>query len=646
MNKILLLICAVLASAAVGQNAFFPQAEVNSLTQKALAAPKSLQSVQPARAPSGSSLVPVMKKIGELKSKPAGKMFSPAWLQVGDTIIVGATPNDTLKITGNWTHEGPILVLGDGVLIFKNATVIDTGDIYVFQNGSLFADSSSLTFPQQYFYQRSLIAAGSASVQITNSSFNYSGLSHNLVIADSATVSMSQITQNDWTTCGLFGKPAFNLDGCNLSGEYILIDSCSADFRHADSLILWHHIPGGASVNSAFPPGDSVYNYAFNNTLAGVSGIRYDVTADSCHTVWWALMPENNSNVVISNSTLRLIGAWFRYNDTVTVSGLSNNSSYANFTAPLADRNLQLINTDVQTWSLYVFDNSHIDLFTDTVGEVGTQQKATVTQANPFLLDGSGGYYWCTDSSGIISFGATVYSYVRSEKNGLFIYAYGWSPFTAPQAIGKSMMVCIQCYSAADPVYYDAATAWMNKLDGPDTASINAIVPVTGSAWIDRAGVNSWPDFQSYSLYYQQSGDTTWSLIVKDSMAEQYHANLGNWSTAGLSTGDYNLRLVVKTNYGDSVDAVMPVHLLPGSTSLGRDAEQAFRLFPNPTRGTFLVEGSERQPLRIEVYNALGALVQQAQGGAPVDVSHLDGGIYFVKVFGKTTPATYRLVKQ
>src|SRR5690349_6265197 len=67
-----------------------------------------------------------------------------------DTVFVGVVPNDTLVINGNYFNNGPILVFNDGVLIFDHATATIIGDVYVFQQGRLLADSSTLNFPQQY----------------------------------------------------------------------------------------------------------------------------------------------------------------------------------------------------------------------------------------------------------------------------------------------------------------------------------------------------------------------------------------------------------------------------------------------------------------------------------------------------------------
>jgi len=655
LSGLVVLTCSLLK--AQHNNLKFPQDKLNQTTQQAIAKYPQFNKNNFNRqltTTSPKSVLGVLKKIEELKQHSLQKPMSSNWLQLGDTIIVGYTPNDTLRITGNWTHNGPIFVLGDGVLIFKNATVIDTGDVYVFQSGKLFADSSSLTFPQQYFYQRSLIVVQNGFMQLQNCSLNYSGLSHNLVLGDSAQVTMNNIHQNDWTTCGLFSRPTLNINGCNLAGEYIMTDSSKAIFKNTDTLLLWHHFPGGANIAYDFPDGDTVYNYNFNNGVSGVGGIKWDLSADTCHNIMWALMPENNTNVVISNSVIRAIGTWFKYADTVNVSGLNDNSSYVNFTAPLADRNLQLINTDVQTWSLYVFDKSHIDVANCTVGEVGTQQRATVTQTNPFLLDGSGGYYWCTDTSAVISFGAVVYSYVRSEKNGIFIFAYGWQPFSAPQAIGKSLLVCVQSNSPVDPVMYDAATVWMDKIDGPDTAYTNMTIPVIGSAWIDWAGSGgpSWMDFASYSVYYQLQGSSTWTRIVKDSLFEFHHAPVANWNTLGLPAGNHLLKLTVKNNFGDTVEAVKPITLLVGTVGVPSivSTEGAVKLFPNPNNGMFTIELKEYENSMVEIYNSIGQkiLVQPLRDkSTQINFADFNAGVYQVRVMkNKNLVYQSRVVKE
>jgi hypothetical protein len=621
------------------------QEKINSAAKQkqVTVAPNDLKNSSP------KSVLPVLKKIDEVKKMGKQSPNQVSWAQSHDSIFVGAVPHDTLLITGNWHHYGPIFVLNDGVLIFKNATVVDTGDIYIFQQGQLLADSSSLTFPQQYFYQRSLIVVQNAVVNIQHCSFNYSGMSHNLVIGGNASVTMNHIHQHDWTTCGLFGKPTLHINGCNQAGEYILSDSSTTVFKNTDTLILWHQFPDTAVVNFAFPNGNAVYNYHFNKTISGIQGVEYSVSADSCHDVMWAMMPTNGSNITISNSTVRAIGVWFQRHDTVHVSNLYNNSSYTNFVAPLADRNLHLINTNVQTWSLYVFDKSHINVDSVTVGEVGTESKGSVTSTTPFLLDGSGGYYWATDTSSVFAFGSTVYSYVRSEKNGVFVLAYGWVPFYAPEAIGNSVMICIQSTTAGDPVAYDAATAWLDKIDGPDTSYTNAQVPVMGSAWIDWGPSGTgWLNFANYSMYYQLQGSSTWTRIVKDSLIEIHHNKLINWNTAGLAAGNYNLKLTVKDNINDSVEAIRPITLLFGVTDIKQTTTNNVEVFiyPNPNNGSFIIETNNNTKQTIQVYDVNGKLVltQTLSGKTNIDASSLNEGVYNVSIISNEGVENKRLV--
>lgn len=285
---------------------------------------------------------------------------TPQQVLSADTLIVGLVANDTLVITGNWTHTGPIWVFNDGVLIFNNATVSDTGDIYVWGQGKLFAQNSSLSFPQAFFYERGMYAFQQGEIHLQNCSLNYSGMSHYLGLAGNVVLEWNNVHNADWTTASVLGQTTVNINGSNLTGEYILQDSTNVQFTHADSVILWHHFPPGALINYAFPPGDTLYNYIFNNTQPGVTGINYNAAADSCTNVLWALMPVNGSDVTINNSDLRLIGCWFQYGDTAIVYGIFNNSNYRSYTTPLSERNLQLNNTSVETWSMYVFDSSAV----------------------------------------------------------------------------------------------------------------------------------------------------------------------------------------------------------------------------------------------------------------------------------------------
>lgn len=618
MTKSLLTFLALLVSAQLifaqpGNS--FPQSEINNALQNAFAKkhpqPNS-QSPQRVQQRYGENLTSLLQQMDAVKHADSPMTLRTNQTQQTltlDTLIVGLVPNDTVRITGNWTHTGPIWVFNDGVLIFDNATVADTGDVYVFGTGQLLADSSTFYFPQNYFYERSLLIVQNGYARFDNSSFNYSGMSHNLVLGDHGALDWNNVHQHDWTTCGLFGSPVIHINGCNLSGEYILEDSCTAVFNHADSIILWHQLPSTAVVNYAFPAGTFVNSYTFNNTTPGVSGITYNVQLDSSATVWWALMPVNGSDVTLSNSDIRLIGAWFQRGDVAAAHGIFNNSTYSNYITPLADRNLHLINSTVGTWSMYVFDSSYVAIDSCQLGEVGTQQHSHVDAQN-FILDGTGGYFWATDTSATIAANVISYSTTRSEKNAIFILGYSWLPFSPPTSIANSMIVCVQNDLVSDPVPYDGSVAWLATMEQPDTASVNAVFPLTGSAWINQGPNGNPVDFGSYSMYWQlPSVSATWHPIITGAMAEVSHSTLALWNTNSYTPGTYILKLVLKNNFGDSVEGMKLIELLPNPAGIHEaQLPEAVAVYPNPSSGNMLVQvpGATGE---LVFYNTLGEVV-------------------------------------
>ncbi|HRR24780.1 MAG TPA: T9SS type A sorting domain-containing protein, partial [Bacteroidia bacterium] len=266
----------------------------------------------------------------------------------------------------------------------------------------------------------------------------------------------------------------------------------------------------------------------------------------------------------------------------------------------------------------------------------GTQQSAFVN-ANNLLLDGSGGYFWATDSSGILALGTTIYTMARSEKKGIFILAYGWQPFMAPTALSNSLMVCVQSTLGQDPVPYDGAVAWMQNISSPDTAIINTIVPINGSAWIDQGPSGAVMDFDNYSLYWSVM-TSNWAPIVSNVIAEVHNNGLlGSWNTNGLVSGNYFLRLVMKNNLGDSLEAIKPVYLKQ-LVSVNELTGQSLVIYPNPAQNKISISDlPESREYTVEVFSATGikaytSTITNPGNNINLDVSNLRQGLYYVLI--------------
>ena len=491
---------------------------------------------------------PINKKAGNINIRG----YDTLWISTDTTI------------TGTWTHTGPIFIVLSGILRIKNANITNYGDIILWGSSpKLYVDNSTLYFPQDYFYQRSLMSIMNCYVYIKNSTLNYSGLSHNLYAANHSLIEMENVTNIGFTTNGLFGNTTIKINGSNQAGEYIVTDSAKLEFRHTHTILLWHHFPSSSLIDFSFPSkADTVWNYRFNNSLTGVKGISYEIKIDSCYDLMWGLMPSSGSDVTITQSKLRAIGLWFEKTDSFHISGLVDNSHYADFIASFNDRNLHLKNCDVMTWSLYPMKHSILDLTGSIVGEIGLQGKSKVTGMN-FTVDGSGGYFWATDTTVAFVGFYTSYNDVRSDQNAIFIIAYSSVINGAITALKNSVMLCIQNNSSEDPIPYDNGVVWNAKIDKPSKTYANRMVPIFGSVWIDHAGKKPLMKWGHYEMYYQRNTETNWHKILVDSNKEIRNDTLAIWNTNGLAPDLYTIKLVISDSSGFKAEAVKGINLMP-----------------------------------------------------------------------------------
>jgi hypothetical protein len=527
-----------------------------------------------------------------------------------DTLIVGVKPYDTLVITGTLNHNGPIWVALNGVLIIKHANLTNIGDMDVFNNGKVIIDSSTVSFPQAYFYQRALVAVNKASVSISNTTLSYGGFSHNCSVYDTAVLTLTNVTQPDWMTTGMGSRATININGTNQVGEIIIADYVNLNIKNATNCLLWHQFPDTAVINWSFGKHDTAYKYHFNKSQPGIKGVEYNVSADSVYQVMWAMMPSSSSTINITNSKIRSIGLWFdKPKDSVIVSGITDNATYSSFTTPLSDRTLTFTNCTVQTWSFYVFHKSIINVSGCIAGEIGTENGSKM-YGNNYLVDGSGGYHWTSDTSTITAGNATVNSYVRSEKNGFFIFAYGTIGNSGlAEAIDNALLIVIQSLVPADPTAINGGTAWFDNINQTGNLFADSIAPINGSAWIHNGPTSNWMHFKNWQLFYEPTGTTIWIPITGIDTNEVSNNLLANWNTHTLNSGTYDLDLRITDSWGNSVDAIKQVTLLPlilGINELNNIS--GINIYPNPANQSVTIgfTSTTSENMQIEVTDISG----------------------------------------
>lgn len=560
-----------------------------------------------------------------------------------DTIIVGAPPYDSLTITGNFSHTGPIYVALNGVLIIKNANFTNIGDLDAFDNGKIIVDSSTLSFPQNYFYQRSLIAINKANISISNTTLSYGGMSHNCLVIDTASLTLTHVNQTDWTTTGMSNSGTITINGTTQAGEFIITDYVTLNIKNATNTILWHQFPDTAVINWSFGMHDTTYAYQFNNSQPGVHGIEYHINADSDYDIMWSMMPSSGSVINITNSKIRSIGLWFdRPADSTVVSGITDNATYASYTTPLPDRTLTFTNCTVETWNFYVFHKSIINVTGCIAGEIGSENSSKMYGTN-YMVDGSGGYHWSSDTSVSFADQSTVYSYVRSEKNSIFVFAYGAVVGSgAAEAIDNSLLIVVQSLVPADPTAVNGAAAEFDNINQPGNAFADSVVPVNGSAWIHRGPTSNWMYFKNWQLFYKSTDSNNWIPITGTDTLPASNSLLANWNTHLLTDGDYLLDLRITDTWGNQVDAIRAVTLLPLSLGVNTLASTlSMHIYPNPAKDELNINitSAKNENITVEIDNMLGQnisnthyAVASGENIINLNTSGLSAGTYVCRV--------------
>ncbi len=601
----------------------------------------------------GQALKVLSEKIKTYGKFVTGLNRSADTAYLGDTLIIGLEPGEELVIDTDWLHPGPIIVLGDGILRFSNTHATIVGDIITAENGQVITDSSYLYFPQDYFYQRILLLTGNSEMHFRNSTLDFGGMVHNMATVSTSVLEFDHVNKPDFSTVGMYEESEIIIDSIDVAGEFIIDDNVRLDIKNAETILLWHQMGEGAIADISFPNGEHVDHYEFNDQQSGVSGVGYDILIDNCRQVMWGLMPSVGSDVTVTDSDIRAIGLWFEGSDSTEVNGLVNNAYYGDYTASMQDRNLHLLNCNVMTWSLYTFDDTYVDVSGCILGEIGVMGHSSVNAMN-YFCDGTGGYLCASDTTFLISAFSSLSSPLRASGLSLAIFAYSTQMGGQVQALQESILMLVQSSVSSAPTYDPGSVVWMLNITGPVSDYENAIVPVRGSAWIDKGSESVWMDFGYYLMYYQREGETTWQMIGDTNYTEVRDDVLVNWNTAGVSPGSYYLKLDVWDDEGNAATATSAFTLLPGflGTPVVPDDPMAFTVYPNPARSTinFRFKLDDPLPMSLKIYNVNGkemaTLVSNVLDAGEHRISYhtaeLPGGIYY----GVLSTGNRRVVKK
>ena len=478
-----------------------------------------------------------------------------------DDIVVGDEPAETLYIAGYFYNDGNIVVINDGVVILDNADFHLDGNIILCNQGLFTVDSSTFTIVQHYIYEHVIMINDSASFSMMNSETDFSGYQIGIGVQGYGDLVMANVVNHDWITAVVSGFATSHLNHVDYMGEWLFINDCFAEFQHVDYLITWYFLEDSSVVDISFPGNDTVYGFYFDSTLSNVSGIGYHVEIDSSTDCLWATIPLKGSDVTVRDSDLRVTGLMFEGIDSFAISGLVNGLLYEDYTLPVPDRNYHLINTSVQTWNLYPDDTSYVELTSSIFGELcGFGNSYTLIQSA--FCDGSGGHIEASSEACVLVFLSSIFADVITKNRGMCFLGYCAMPWGNIWATGASVMVLVNTQFPEDPIPSDTAIVFVAAVTAPSNANTDDTVGIIGSAWIDTGPYHPF-DFDFYRLFYRLLGDSTWIPIDDEQYIEVRRDTLDYWNTVGFAPGTYEVRLVVKDNASDSIEALKQIRLRP-----------------------------------------------------------------------------------
>ncbi len=566
-----------------------------------------------------------------------------------DDIIVGDTPAETLYISGYFYNPGNIFVINDGVLRLNGADFNLDGNIYVLNRGKMLVDLSTLRFLQDYIYQYGIAIFDSAEFNLNNSTTSYNGYPFGFSAGDFARVIINGANNYDWTTAMVNGKANVMLNNVGITGEWLFADECFARFNKVDNFLTWYFFPESSVVNIKFPNGAYVNGFYIDSTLSNIQGIGYHIEIDSSTNCMWAAIPLNGSNVTIDSSLLRVTGLLFGGSDSLVISGLVNGLYYEDYTLPVSDRNYHLINTTVQTWNLYPFDTTSLDLSSSIFGELCAYANSYVYIHNAFC-DGSGGHLESSDNAFLITIQSSIFADIISKGRSICIIGYCAQPYGNIWVTGSSIMLLVNSIFNLDPIPSDTSLVFVASITGPPTGNTNDTVAILGSAWIDK-GPYLPVDFDYYQVFYQRISDTVWIPVSDTCTVEVRRDTLCYWNTTGLEPGNYILRMVLKDDAGDSIDCLKGIALY--ETGVGEEdihCHSDLKITPNPFNKFIKIENiaEEKETVIVcSIYDVMGRAIIEKVKGNPliIKTNNLASGVYFICIKADSKNIIKKIIK-
>lgn len=314
--------------------------------------------------------------------------------------------------------------------------------------------------------------------------------------------------------------------------------------------------------------------------------------------------------------------------------------------------------------------------FQDTIDvDPGAGTNEIIAQANTdgFLLhlDTDGNYQWAYH----------LYGQGQIDVNAVTIDVNGNVDFTAnvlgnvviPDGVGTFVP-----YGGTLAQYWgiigqyklsSGELTWLRELSGQESVLMQGITSgddgdlyLTGMAkgptyWaqggIIASTIEADTSFVLYTASVDDSGDFLWSRTVKSGLSDQsQNIALGNndavytsgyfYESLDFDQGNTGTTLLAHNNtYSDA----FLMKLKHPMASVNTQEAKPLSIYPNPTSDLLFVQGLEKTET-VRVINSLGQTVFTGKSNNSIDVSSLNPGVYFLRLFEDDQQRVFRFIKK
>ncbi len=453
-------------------------------------------------------------------------------------LIIGDTPGEVLVITDVQDVQGDLQIVGDGrVEIMPSGTLRINGDIQIVGNGALVGNAGRIEFRQTYDYQAQVLVWEQGLVQLNGTVVDGDGYAISMAITGSVVWDNVELA-NGFATWGIFVGGDVALTDVVNAGEFVQLGASSLALLRCQSVLFWLTMSDGSVVDTTLPlPGD-VALFEINDQTSWATGIPYTVRIEDCTDSMWALMARDGSDSTIRNSQLRVVGSIFERTDTIEIVGLANGMTMLDASFVWGGVRHRFINSTVQTWNLYAWQQTDLRVRTSVFGEIFSEDQAVVT-VEQSICDGTGGHIETNGQGQMYFLQSLCLAQLMTNGNSVFVAA--GSSFTSPiiDATGDSIMAFYDTSTLGDPRAHDAATVFDIGIE-PMGATQGDVVSIFGSART-ISGPMSPIDFVSYDVEFLD--EPNWNLIDGPVTSPVSSGVLAQWDTATAAPGEYAIRV-------------------------------------------------------------------------------------------------------